>query len=209
MIDPTTLDVSKLPWLPIHVCEAFPKSPAIYFAIDDNNLIWYVGRTIDSCRRFQSHHKINEMGLCGVSKIAFLFFNDSIVLPEVEAILIKYFKPNLNLSIPVEERSTAHRKIYYKPRQIQIKYNEAFTGGFSQGLKIRKVDVTELTQKGLGAAIHEAQQKNKRPVSMVVIELGISTTYWRSIIYERVESISYNLLKKIEMVLNWDSGITL
>jgi hypothetical protein len=205
MINPKTLDISKLPWLPIHVCEAFPKSPAIYLAIDDNDRILYIGRSNDPCRRFNAHEKIDKFLESGVSKVAFLFIGESIILPEIESILILHFRPKLNRAVPQQGYCTSHMKTYFKP----VAMDKRLIKACSEGLKIRKVTIGEIIVKGFGEAIHQAQQQSRRPVSMIVIELGISTSLWHSIIYERVESISFDLLKKIEEILKWNSGVSI
>lgn len=34
MLNPSAIDLSALPWLPLDARSAFPRQPAIYFAID-------------------------------------------------------------------------------------------------------------------------------------------------------------------------------
>jgi hypothetical protein len=51
MIDPKSLNLSALPWLPLDARSAFPRNPAIYFAIDGQGTIQYIGRSINPKQR--------------------------------------------------------------------------------------------------------------------------------------------------------------
>ena len=57
MIDPSELDLSALPWLPLGAKNAFPRDPAIYFAIDSLGEIRYIGRSVNPKQRWESHHR--------------------------------------------------------------------------------------------------------------------------------------------------------
>ena len=52
MINPQLIDISSLPWLPLDARSAFPKQPAIYFAIDSKNRIQYIGRSLNPKSRW-------------------------------------------------------------------------------------------------------------------------------------------------------------
>ncbi len=95
MINPESLDLSTLPWLPLDERTAFPKQPAIYFAIDSQGNIQYIGRSVNPKIRWYSHHKYDELQAIGNIRIAYLFM-DVDLLPSVESALIDWFDPPLN-----------------------------------------------------------------------------------------------------------------
>ena len=72
MIDPKELDISTLPWLPLEAKSAFPRQPAIYFAMDSNDVIQYIGRSINPKQRWVNHHKYNDLQKIGEIKIVYL-----------------------------------------------------------------------------------------------------------------------------------------
>lgn len=96
MINPASLDLSSLPWMPLEVRSAFPKQPAIYFAVDSQGCIQYIGRSINPKRRWAQHHKHDVLAQMGSVKIVYLFIDAIELLPEIEAALIQWFDPPLN-----------------------------------------------------------------------------------------------------------------
>lgn len=96
MINPSTLDLNQLPWLPLEEKTAFPKRPAIYFAIDSLGNVQYIGRAVNVRNRWGNHHRYNELNAIGEIKIAYLFVDLPELLPEIESALIQYFQPQLN-----------------------------------------------------------------------------------------------------------------
>lgn len=108
MIDPQSLDISLLPWLPLDAKAAFPRQPAIYFAIDSLGNVQYVGRAINPKTRWGSHHRYDELQAIGGIRIAYLFVDAPDLLPGIEAALIGWFNPPLNRIKP-RVKSTAQK----------------------------------------------------------------------------------------------------
>ncbi len=75
---------------------AFPRNPAIYFAIDSQGTIQYVGRSLDPKNRWASHHKYEQLEAIGGIKIVYLFVDSIELLPQIESALILWFDPPLN-----------------------------------------------------------------------------------------------------------------
>ena len=100
MINPSDIKLDTLPWLPLEEKTAFPKRPAIYFAIDSRGIVQYIGRTINVCNRWGKHHKYSELSAISNIKIAYLFIDLLELLPEIEKALIEYFNPPLNSILP-------------------------------------------------------------------------------------------------------------
>ena len=61
MINPSTLDLKQLPYLPLEEKSALPKRSAIYFAIDSVGIVQYIGRTNNVYQRWVSHHRYSEL----------------------------------------------------------------------------------------------------------------------------------------------------
>ncbi len=78
-----------------------------------------------------------------------------------------------------------------------------------KSLIVRKIVKTEVQVAGLGASIREAQQKSGKSIEAVIREVDISRTYWNGIINERIDALSWELLQKIEVAIDWKSGICL
>jgi hypothetical protein len=96
MIDLNTLDVHSLPCEDIENKGLLPEIPTIYFAIDSNNLIQYIGRAKNTKQRWLCHHRYNQLSKIGGVRIAYLRIDCIELLPEIESVLIEHFNPPLN-----------------------------------------------------------------------------------------------------------------
>ena len=111
MVNPETLDIRTLPWLPLEEKAAFPKKSAIYFAIDSQETVQYIGRSVNVRHRWGSHHKYDALSEIGNVKIAYLFVDAVELLPKIEAALIEWFNPPLNNSFSnVDENTSTQRE---------------------------------------------------------------------------------------------------
>lgn len=98
MLNPSEINLSSLPWLPLDAKSAFPKNPAIYFAIDSQGTVQYIGRSINPKSRWANHHKYKHLEAIGSIKIVYLFVDSPNLLPEIESALILWFDPPLNVA---------------------------------------------------------------------------------------------------------------
>ena len=79
---------------------------------------------------------------------------------------------------------------------------------------VRKVVTHEVDVPGLGAALKQAQLDSGKTVADVLREVEkirgakLSRTYWGQMVNEKTQ-VAYDLLKVLETVLNWDSGVTI
>lgn len=103
MLDPESIDIYSLPWLPIELHLTFPNATAIYFAIDSEERLQYLGKTLSLKYRWRQHHKYQALVESDVKKVAFYFPNfyqsTSIKrseLARLEKGCIAWFKPPLN-----------------------------------------------------------------------------------------------------------------
>lgn len=114
MIDPASLDFSSLPWLPLDARSAFPRQPAVYFAIDGQGSIQYIGISVDPKTRWNQHHRCKQLEAIGGVRIAYLFVEDAALLKPIELKLISFFDPPLNVvgrevPVSVSGRKSAER----------------------------------------------------------------------------------------------------
>jgi hypothetical protein len=96
MIDLGALNPQTLPSVPLKNRSKLPAEPCIYFAIDSQDVIQYIGRTTNAKARWNSHHRRNDLELIGGIRIAYLML-DEFLLSEVERALINWFDPPLNV----------------------------------------------------------------------------------------------------------------
>ena len=95
MINPETLDLSALPSVTLEAKSQLPTQSAIYFAIDSQGIVQYIGRSTNIHRRWLKHHRFSQLKSIGDIRIAYLFV-DSDLLSNVETALVKWFQPPLN-----------------------------------------------------------------------------------------------------------------
>jgi excinuclease UvrABC nuclease subunit len=63
--------ISDLPSVPFNNLDELPAIPAIYFALDDTKIVWYVGRAKNLKKLFYSRHKrekeFRENNVCNIA----------------------------------------------------------------------------------------------------------------------------------------------
>jgi hypothetical protein len=92
MLNPQAINPLSLPSVAVADRKQLPETPSIYFAIDAQDVIQYIGRSVNPRQRWQQHHRIGQVQEC---RIAY-FECDGTLLDEVECALIEYFNPPLN-----------------------------------------------------------------------------------------------------------------
>ena len=96
MLDPSEIDFKKLPSVSIENRRQLPESSCIYFAIDSQDKIQYIGMTVNVKKRWRHHHRFEELEQIGGIRIVYLEVSEPALLPAIELALIKYFSPFLN-----------------------------------------------------------------------------------------------------------------
>ena len=96
MIDPSEIDFKKLPSVSIKDRKQLPESSCIYFAIDSQDKIQYIGMTVNVKKRWRHHHRFEELEQIGGIRIVYLEVSEPALLPAIELALIEYFSPFLN-----------------------------------------------------------------------------------------------------------------
>ncbi|MEH2458299.1 helix-turn-helix domain-containing protein [Nostoc sp.] len=96
MIDPATINPFALPSVPLEQRSQLPITPCIYFAIDSEGVVQYIGRSVNPAQRWTLHHKYSELNEMSGVRISYLHINDQSLLAQIESALIAWFKPLLN-----------------------------------------------------------------------------------------------------------------
>lgn len=147
MINPSDLDLASLPWLPLEARSSFPRQPVIYFAIDSQGAIQYIGRSVDLRVRWTTHHRYEELAAIGGVRIAYLFVEASSLLPEIELALIEWFQPALNGRLVVTK----------KPR-VSLYIEDSVKQDLERLAKLRKRSLNNLVELLCEEAIREAKK---------------------------------------------------
>jgi DNA-binding XRE family transcriptional regulator len=156
MIEPSTINPLALPAVPLEKKSQLPTTPCVYFAIDSQGIVQYIGMTEDLKQRWVSYHRYEYLKLCNQVKISYLQIDNIALLPEIEAALIRYFNPPIN----------------------RMGSNWIYSVAKPAGLKVRRIIKLEVDVPGLGDRIKQAREGRGWPVTQMAKEVGISRNYW-------------------------------
>lgn len=98
LIKPECINISGLPALPFEQRSCLPALSAIYFVLDGQHNIVYIGRTYSLRKRWQQHHRFRTLSKESSLSIAWLIVTDIDALPDLEKACIVYFQPSANKS---------------------------------------------------------------------------------------------------------------
>jgi len=98
MINPSKIQLSSLPSVALEDRSRLPQLSGIYFAIDSQSMVQYIGRSSDIRLRWSDHHRCDDLKTIGGIKIAYLAVDLPRLLPDIELALITWFDPPLNIA---------------------------------------------------------------------------------------------------------------
>ena len=173
MINPESLDLSVLPWLPLESRNKLPRKPVIYFAIDSLDQIQYIGRSIDPRSRWLTHPKLKDLQEIGGVRIAYLFVDEDL-MTDIEMALIGWFNPPLNTVKP-------SANIPLPPR--------------TSPMRVRRVQEIEID--GLEQKLIEARENSRKSLASICREVGITPVYWYKLVSGKQDSIPVETLTKL------------
>ena len=150
MINPETLDLSTLPSVALESKSDLPTQSAIYFAIDPQGVVQYVGRSANLNNRWVQHNKLKELESIGGIRISYLSL-DCDLLTDVEKALIRWFNPPLNKILTTPERK------YYTLRLCPELKNRVDHWAVERGCRPCDV-INDLIADGLEAAIAKSDE---------------------------------------------------
>lgn len=96
MIQPSTINPLTLPSVPLGKRSQLPTIACIYFAIDSQDVVQYIGRSVNLQQRWVQHHRQRHLETMSSIRIAWLIIDTPELLPGIEAALINWFAPPLN-----------------------------------------------------------------------------------------------------------------
>jgi hypothetical protein len=99
VIDVQTIPVLTLPSVPFAERRSLPGCAAIYFVLDGQDTVLYIGCSVNLAERWRAHHQARKLTDKGATRIAWLVMDDVTLLAGVEAACIVYFEPPCNTSI--------------------------------------------------------------------------------------------------------------
>lgn len=92
----TEINPLALPSLPLKERSLLPATSCIYFAIDCQGVVQYIGRSLNLQQRWMQHHRQSDLEKVDGVQIAWLAIDTPELLPEIERALIEWFSPPLN-----------------------------------------------------------------------------------------------------------------
>lgn len=102
-------EIHTLPFVPLDQVKRLPMSAGIYFAIDTQEKIQYIGKAVNLKNRWSNHHKHDDLESIGGVRIAYLVVEESMI-EEIEQALIAWFMPPLNKVVSLNAKNIVSRK---------------------------------------------------------------------------------------------------
>lgn len=179
MVSPESINLATLPSVALRDRAMLPTTPCIYFAIDSQGVVQYIGKSSNPRVRWQTHHKGVDLALIGGIRIAYLE-TDADLLPQIERALIAYFRPPFNRLIcdepPTKDKSSVKGV-----------------------MKVRRT--TDVEVPNLGQKIREARKTDPRSLTELAAAAGMTTANWYVIEAEEIKALPVETLRRIEQVL--------
>ncbi len=119
-----TMKISLLPSLSFGHRQDLPPIPALYFVLNDQREIAYIGETENLRARWKSHHRARQMSTGGY-RIHWRQISDTAERADAEQKSIKYFRPLWNRTeVPITERKRVGDYIENVARHMGIDPDE-------------------------------------------------------------------------------------
>lgn len=119
-------DLSKLPSVHLSQLDSLPDCPAVYFAIDSENRVLYVGKAINLLARWKDHHRfeqLNKIDRKNSIKLAWMVCaNEPELLAKTEIYFIEFYQPLLNKTPVPAKKITPSEIVLQKTLSKLSKY---------------------------------------------------------------------------------------
>ena len=93
-------DLDRLPSVKFLDREKLPEIAGIYFAIDSNNRLLYIGKAQNIYKRWLNHHRYEQLSKINKESLVYLKWyeceNNEEILTKTENYLINFYQPELN-----------------------------------------------------------------------------------------------------------------
>lgn len=119
MISPESIRVESLPSVPLHDRKALPSNPCIYFAIDGQGGIQYIGRSVNPRQRWANHHRYQDLLSLGGVRISYMPVEPELI-DAVERALISWFEPPLNGQKAPHDEALRARENALKDMRLRV-----------------------------------------------------------------------------------------
>lgn len=96
MINPANIDLSELPCAGFKDRHSFPSTPCVYFVLNTENKVLYIGKATCASNRWYTHHQQQNLETLNAVKLAWILVDNKIALTAIESAMIYYFSPPLN-----------------------------------------------------------------------------------------------------------------
>lgn len=134
MINPADIQINELPSVALADKDRLPETPSIYFAIDSQGVVQYIGRSVNPRHRWLNHHRYDQLSEMSGVKIAYVGCPMEL-LDDIEQALIDWFGPLLNGC----RFKPASRPISFEELSVSLLHGcTKFKLKFSQWLKLAR-----------------------------------------------------------------------
>ncbi|MBE9195104.1 GIY-YIG nuclease family protein [Synechocystis sp. LEGE 06083] len=99
LVELSQINPAELSAVSVEERDELPEQPGIYFVLNKDDAIQYIGMSINLQKRWYSHHRQSDFDLIEDGKIAFITSLPRHYLQEIESVLIKSFIPKLNIKL--------------------------------------------------------------------------------------------------------------
>jgi DNA-binding Xre family transcriptional regulator len=186
MLNPAEINPLALPSVALDDRRQLPVEPCIYFAIDGQGVVQYVGQSQNPRRRWQGHNQLKHLSKMTGVCVAYMPVRPSL-LTGFEEILISKYRPALNC-LDVRPLIKLGMDDYWEKLK-----NVIAPRGFSmQVIQTKKWGVSDLPY-----ILASAQQASSKTVDQICQEAGISEITWRRLVAGASSTIQLSTLFRI------------
>ncbi len=113
------IEIDGLPFVLLSELRRLPEYPCVYFVLDSNGTVLYIGQSENPKQRWVNHHKIDKISDNGGEKICWVAVKNKAKLLPLEKRLIEQFRPTLNwkksetpkITVPLKVLPEDHKTI--------------------------------------------------------------------------------------------------
>jgi predicted GIY-YIG superfamily endonuclease len=150
---PLSIELSKLPSLPLASRKDLPGCPAIYFVLDGDRIL-YIGKANNLWQRWTTHHRFKQLSTMDISlSIAWLECEDTSTLNTLEKQLIAALHPELNNKEIWREMPSA---------KVMFTCEHEFKDDLSEWAKSERRTVSNLVEGIVTDALTKWKQENTK-----------------------------------------------
>lgn len=170
MIKPIDINLNSLPSVALAEKHLLPDFAAIYFVIDIDGNIQYIGQAKNTRKRWLGHHRTPQLELMNGVRIAFLTVNDTDLLNSIEQACIEFFTPALNSTPFLNNRVRIRAKETLYIQQVADYYQESFLDALYRIIQFTRNATLGVSQTPLILPNQPKSDNQPKPDPIKVIE---------------------------------------